>query len=175
MTKLGTVDGGIDSIGGKRLKDLDYAGEICLFAKDIDSMKAMKKIVVAEASKVGLKINTKETEIMKICCTKSQSVTTNCSNLQEVEKFICLGSDIKQVGDVRNKVGIRLGKSESSFRLLQKVWNAHNVTLPTKFKRFNSIVISVLIYGCESWRGLKEVGNRVRRFESRYVRKFLNI
>ena len=59
--------------------------------------------------------------------------------------------------------------------MLQKVWNAHNVTLSTKLKLFNSIVVSVLIYGCESWKGLKEVENRVRRFESGCLRKICKI
>ena len=33
MTRLSTVGGGIDWIGGKRLKDLDYSDDMCLFAK----------------------------------------------------------------------------------------------------------------------------------------------
>ena len=175
MTKLAYVDGGIDWTGGKRLKDLDYADDICMFAKDIDDMKSMTELVVTEANKVGLKINTRKTEIMKIRCTQNQSVTIDGSDLREVEKFVYLGCEIRQDGDVRNEVGIRIGKAGSSFRMLHKVWNAHNVTLPTKLKLFNSIVISVLIYGCESWKGLKEVENRVRRFESGCLRKILNI
>ena len=45
----------------------------------------------------------------------------------------------------------------------------------TKLKLFNSIVISVLLYGCESWKGLKEVEERVRRFESSCLRRILRI
>ena len=175
MTKLANVDGGIDWTGGKQLKDLDYADDICMLANDIEDMKSMTELVVTEASKVGLKINTRKTGIMKIRCTQNQSVTVDGSDLREVEKFVYLGCEMSQDGDVRNEVGIRIGKAGSSFRMLHKVWNAHNVTLPTKLKLFNSIVISVLTYGCESWKGLKEVENRVRRFESGCMRKMLNI
>ena len=56
--------------------------------------------------------------------------------------------------------------AETSFILLHKVWSTHSVTLSTKLNFFNSRVVSVQIYGCESWKGLKEMENRVRRFES---------
>ena len=88
MTKLGTVDGEINWITGKRLKDLDYVDDICLFAKDKDSLKAMTEIFVAEARKIGLKINTRKTEIKKIRCAQSQGVTIDGSNLKEMKKFI---------------------------------------------------------------------------------------
>ena len=76
---------------------------------------------------------------------------------------------------MRNKVGIRIGKAGAAFRMLDKVWNAHNVSLSTKLKLFNSIVISVLIHGSESWKGLKESENRVRRFESGCFRTIMKI
>ena len=59
--------------------------------------------------------------------------------------------------------------------MLHKVWNAHNATLATKLKLFNSIVVSVLIYRFESQKGLKEVENRVNRFGSGCLRKIYNI
>ena len=36
-------------------------------------------------------------------------------------------------------------------------------------------MVSVLIYGCESWKGLKQIENRVRIFESGCLRKICNI
>ena len=76
---------------------------------------------------------------MKIHYDQSQSVTIDGSNLKKVEKFIYLGSEIMQDGDVGNEVGIRIGKAGSSFRVFQKMRNTHNVTLLTKLKLFNSI------------------------------------
>ena len=91
MTKLETVDGGINWTGGKRLKDLDYAEDIRMFAKVIEYMKSMTEVVRAEVDKAGLKVNTKKTEIMKIHSTQNQSVTIAGTDLREVEKFTYLG------------------------------------------------------------------------------------
>ena len=70
--------------GGKRLKDLDYADDVCLFAKDIEEMKMMTELVVAEANKVGLKINTRKTEIMRIRSSGNQRVIIDDTDLKEV-------------------------------------------------------------------------------------------
>ena len=83
MSKLDTIDGGIEWLDGKRLKDLDYADDICLFAKDIGEMKMMTELVVAEASKVGLKINTRKTEIMRIRSSDNQRVTIDDTDLKK--------------------------------------------------------------------------------------------
>ena len=49
------------------------------------------------------------------------------------------------------------------------------ISLATKLKLFKSIVISVLLYGSESWKGLKEVVDRMRSFESNCLRRIMKI
>ena len=51
----------------------------------------MAKLVVAEASKVGLEVNTGKTEIMKIRSNQNQCVTIDGTHLREVEKYTYLG------------------------------------------------------------------------------------
>ena len=58
---------------------------------------------------------------------------------------------------------------------MSNVWNENAISLRTKLKIFNSIVISILTYGCESWKGLNEIEKRLRCFESGCLRKLLNI
>ena len=176
MAKLRTVDGGINwGVDNKRHKDLDDADDICLLANDTDAMKLMTERVVEKANKVGLNINTRKTMIMKIRSTDDQPITIDNTELKEVEKFTYLGCDIRQDGNIRNEVGIRIEKVGSAVRTLNKVWNAQNISLLKKLKLFNSIVVSILIYGCESWKGLKEIEKRLRTFESGYLRKTMNI
>ena len=175
LSKLSNIDGGIEWVGSKRLRDLDYADDICLLADNMNAMKIMTDLVVEEASKVGLKVNTRKTEVMKMRSSGTQRIKIDNTDINEVDKFTYLGCEISRDGNVRNEVNIRIGKAGAAFRMLNNVWNAHNISLSTKLKLFNSIVISVLIYGCESWKGLKEVENRVRRFESGCLRKILKI
>ena len=47
--------------------------------------------------------------------------------------------------------------------------------LKTNLKLFNSTVMSVLLYGCETWKGLTELELKFRRFESKCLRKIMGI
>ena len=58
---------------------------------------------------------------------------------------------------------------------MNKVWDAHNISLATKLKPINGVMITILICGCESWKQLKEIENSVRKFESGCLRKILKI
>ena len=61
LSKLGTIDGGLEWVDGKSRKDLACADDICLIASDIEIKKLMTDLFLEEASKVGLMINTKKT------------------------------------------------------------------------------------------------------------------
>ena len=74
MAKLRTIDRGKEWVDGKLLKDLDYADDICLLARDMVAMKQMTELVVGESDKVGLKINTRKSGIMKIRSSDNQRV-----------------------------------------------------------------------------------------------------
>ena len=99
-------------------------------------------------------INTRKTEIMKIrCIADNRRVKIVGNDLKKVEKLTYLTCDINKDRNVWNKVGIMIGKTGVAFRMLHKVWDAHSITM---LKLFNSIVIWILTYGCESWKGLKK-------------------
>ena len=175
MRKVEPAGDGIEWTAGRRLRDLAYADDICLLADDLADMRRMTEAVVCEAAKVGLRVNTRKTEIMKIRTEDESDVVIEDERIREVEKFVYLGCEVRKDGDIRNEVGIRIGKAGAAFRNMERVWNENGMTLRTKLKLFNSIVLSVLLYGCESWKGLREIEERVRRFESGCLRKIMKI
>ena len=169
------VGEGIEWNSGRRLKDLAYADDICLLADDLEDLQTLTEAIVCEARKVGLRVNTRKTEIMSMRTSDRRQVSIENEPIRGVEKFVYLGSEIWKDGDIRNEVGIRIGKAGAAFRNMEKVWNEDGISLRTKLKLFNSIVVSVLLYGCETWKGLKEIEERVRRFESGCLRRIMKI
>ena len=88
LRKTDTIKCGIERAGGKRLRDLDYADYICLLAKDVEEMQMIVDTIVTEADKIGIKINTVKTDIMKIRTHVTRSLSIGSSNLQEVNNFV---------------------------------------------------------------------------------------
>ena len=70
---------------------------------------------------------------------------------------------------------VRIGKAGAVFSKMKNVWNNRGLSLKSKLKMFNGTVTSISLYGCETWKGLKEVETKVRVFESNCLRKITDI
>ena len=46
---------------------------------------------------------------------------------------------------------IRIGKAASVFGRLGNIWKSKNISLAVKIRLYESLVISTLLYGAESW------------------------
>ena len=66
LSKLSTIDVVFEWVGGKLLKNIDFADDNFLFLSYIEELKLMTELVVEETSKVGLIISIWKTEIMKL-------------------------------------------------------------------------------------------------------------
>ena len=175
MGKLQQVEGGLRWTAPNILKGLAYADDICLLGEDVDSIIALTDTLNAEAKKLGLNINTQKTKTMKLMTADGRGVTVDGQELENVDSFVYLGSTLCEDGDVRKEVRARIGKASAAFNGLKNVWSSTGITRKTKLQLFNAIVMAVLLYCCESWKGLRDIELRVRRFESNCLRKIMNI
>ena len=173
--KLQQVEGGVRWTASNILKALAYADDICLLGEDTDSIIALTDTLNEEAKKIGLNINTQKTKIMKLMLSDGRSVSVDGQELENVDRFVYLGSTLCENGDIRKEVGVRIGKASAAFNGLKNVWSSSDISRKTKLQLFNAIVMAVLTYCCESWKGLRDVELRVRRFESNCLRKIMNI
>ena len=46
---------------------------------------------------------------------------------------------------------IRIGKAASVFERLVNIWKSKNINLAVKIKLYESLAVSTLLYGAESW------------------------
>ena len=164
--RIDKIECGIEWNDAKRLRKLDYADDICLLSSYVDEMQRMVDTLVREGNKIGLTINTARTELMKIRTEGPRSVSMENSNLKEVNSFVYLDFRLCSDGDKKSETNILTGKASYTFNCFSKVWREDRLSIATKLKLFNAIVASVLLYDCDSWKGLQEIVERVRRFES---------
>ena len=46
----------------------------------------------------------------------------------------------------------RISKARSAFVRLKKTWRSGNISRKTKLKLFKTLVVPVVLYGCETWK-----------------------
>ena len=71
--------------------------------------------------------------------------------LIEVNQFKYLGSTQTSDGISSVELKIRLAQAHSAMTSLAVLWKNKAISFPTKIKLYKSLVLLILLYGCESW------------------------
>ena len=58
---------------------------------------------------------------------------------------------------------------------LTRIWKSRNISFKIKHRLYKSLVVSVLLYGCEAWTLCADTEKRVQAFESKSFRRLLGI
>ena len=82
--------------------------------------------------------------------TEAGQVLLEGTLLENVFSFTYLGSDFQADGNQEQAVKVRMAMAKSVFGHLMSVWNSDLAT-PKKLYLYSAAVISVLVYGFESW------------------------
>ena len=96
-------------------------------------------------------------------------------DVEDVESFDYLGERITKHGGAEDDIKNRLGKATGAFNKLAKIWSSEQMSKNTKIRIFESNVIAVLLYGCETWRMTKRNEAKLDTFLHKCLRRLLKI
>ena len=157
-----------------------FADDCALMAhKESDLQSIVDKF--AEASRLfGLTISLGKTEVLfqpaPASTSQPPSISIESTQLQTVDDFKYLGSIISNDGSLDKEINSRICKASQALgRLRVRVLNEHNIRLPTKLKVYKSVVLTSLLYGCESWTLYRRHLKQLESFHMRSLRSILNI
>jgi len=157
------------------LEDLDFADDIALLSSTHQHMQTKAERLCKFASKTGLKINQKKTEVLKINSKNANPIQVQDQVLNTVQKYTYLGANVSNVGGGEEDITNRIHKATVSFIRLKQIWNSNVYSVKTKLKLFRTLVKSVLTYGCETWKINKKDDNKLDTFLFKCLRRILKI
>ena len=71
---------------------------------------------------------------------------------------------------------IRIAKASTAFgRLNKRLWKNNNIRLDTKIQVYRAVVLSTLLYGCETWTLKQQDIKRLEKFHQKSLRRIANI
>ena len=108
-----------------KLEDFNFADDIALLSSNLKHMQTKTTQLNKYASRTGLKINKKKTEVLRINSINNSSIIIDDHYLKEVDKYI----------------SSRICKARISYMKLKQVWNSNKYSLRTKIRLFSSLVI----------------------------------
>ena len=93
--------------------------------------------------------------------------------IEEVKKFTYLGADVTKNGGATADVKKRISLASGQFKQLSR--QDGDISRKTKASLFSSLVLSVLLYGCEAWELTKVEEKRLDIFQTKCLRRIFKI
>ena len=163
-------------INGLHINNLRFADDIVLIAESESDLQTLVNAAQQVSSSFGLKINIAKTEV-QVISKRSQEINININGkpLQQVDKFVYLGGTISQSGSCSDDVQHRIGKALGAIQQLNKIWSSKDISITTKMELYKVLLLSILMYGAETWSLKKVDESRLLTFEMTCPRKILRV
>ena len=174
--KGATIDQSINCYLWSKLSDLDFSDDIAAL---LDSNQGLQWLVSAISKVTGgldLSISDKKTKFMLSGNPQPPNVILiGWKKVEIIKDFTYLGNSINNQGTVDHEISCGIAEACATFNQLNKIWSTKKFTLKSKFCFYNSCVLSSLLYSCETWYLKTSQEKKFDTFNTRCIRKILNI
>ena len=136
-------------ISGRMINNLRYAVDTTLMTESEEELKILLMKVKEESEKAGLKLNIQKTKIMSSRPINSWQI--NGETMETVTGFIFLVSKITADGDCNYEIKICLLLGRKAMIRLDSTLKSRDITLTTNVHLVKAMILSVVMYACESW------------------------
>ena len=86
-----------------------------------------------------------------------------------------LGANVTKDGGSTADIKKRIGLASTTFKRLSSSWQATDIGRKTRVSLFKSLVLSVLLYGCETWKLTKREEKKLDAFQTKCLRTIFKI
>ena len=135
-----------------QLQDLDFVDDICLTSHRLSDMLSKTEEFSTTAQKTGLNASITKTKQMRMNSRTNEPIKLQGENIEEVEEFTYLGSKMTADGSSERGICTRLSKADQAFATLRNIWKSGKICQKMKIRLLKSNVLSILLYGSESWK-----------------------
>ena len=157
-----------------------FADDCALLAHKESDLQAIVNRFAEACRLFGLTISLSKTEVLFQPAPRTArpppTIRIEGTQLKVVDQFKYLGSIISSDGSLDKEIAARIGKASQSLgRLRSRVLNHKNIKLATKIKVYRAVVLTSLLYGCETWTLYRKHLKQLESFHMRALRSILRV
>ena len=159
--------------------DALFADDCALLAHSEADLQAIVNKFAEATHLFGLTISIKKTVLYQVSPAQRlppPSISIDGSELKNVDQFKYLGSIMSSDGTLSKEIESRISKASQSLgRLWSRVMDNWNIKLSTKLKVYKAVVLTSLLYGCETWTLYRKQIKQLESFHMRSLRRIMDI
>ena len=165
------------SVGNTKITDLVFADDAAIFAESLEVLVMALEALHEEVKPLGLKVSWAKTKVQVfggVLDETVQSVHACGEDIEILKSFTYLGSVVHNDGGSSQEVTRRIGLAHGVMDSLNtSIWRCRYLCRRTKIRIFKSLVIPVLLYGCETWTLNTDLKRRIDVFGTRCLRRIM--
>jgi hypothetical protein len=123
---------------------------------------------------VGLEVNSQKTKYMLTSRKKAgqkHGIKIANRSFESVTKFKYLGTTLTDKNCMQEEIKSRLNSGNACYHSVQSLLSSRLLSRNVKVKIYKTIILPLVLYGCETWSLTLRGENRMRVFENRVLRR----
>ena len=102
---------------------------------------------------------------------RSHNIKTDNSSFERVGEFKYLGTTLTNQNSIQEEIKSRLKSGNACYHSSQNILSSSLLSKNIKIKIYRTIILPVVVYGCETWSLTLREEPRLRVFENRVLRR----
>jgi len=153
---------------------LAYADDVNIMGGSIHTLKENAEALVAAAREIGLEVSDDKTKYMVMSRDQNagriHSVRIDNITFERVEEFKYLGKTLTNQNSIAEEIKSGLRPGNACFHSVQNLLSSRLLSKNLKIKIYRSIILPIVLYGCETLSLTLREERKLRVFENMVLR-----
>jgi len=154
---------------------LFYADDDNILGGSIHTVKENTETLIVASKENGLEVNADKAKYMVMSqdqnAGQSHSMKLDNSSFERVEEFKYLGTTSTNQNSIQEDIKSRLKSGNGCYHSVQNLLSSSLLSKKLKIKIYRTIILPIVLYGCETWSLTLTEERRLRVFENRVLRR----
>ncbi|KAJ4431826.1 hypothetical protein ANN_20431 [Periplaneta americana] len=152
---------------------LIYADDVNMLGENPQTIRENTEILLEASKATGLEVNPEKTKYMIM--SRDQNIVRNGNikigdlSFEEVEKFKYVGATVTNINNTREEIKRRINMGNVCYYSVEKLLSSSLLSKNLKVRIYKTVILPVLLYGCETWTLTLREEHRLRVFENKVV------